>query len=159
MIMLLMLNLVLAAVYLALSGSTSFLNIVLALIVGYIIVGFYARAAGKSNYMVKVYRLGKFACYFVYILIKANLDVAREILTPGYQMSPRIIKYFVGDLSEVQTTTLANAITLTPGTLTADIDEDSQYLYIHAMYAKNRDDAVADLDELKGWLMREVFTP
>ena len=72
-------------------------------------------------------------------------------------MHPRIIRYPVTGLSHTQMTTLASAITLTPGTLSADVDEAGQTLYIHCMYAHDRDAAVADLDELRDRLMREVF--
>ncbi|MEM6505352.1 MAG: Na+/H+ antiporter subunit E, partial [Planctomycetota bacterium] len=53
--------------------------------------------------------------------------------------------------------TLANAITLTPGTLSADINDAGDTLYIHAMYAEAKKDATRDLDELRDKLLRLVF--
>ena len=91
------------------------------------------------------------------ILVKANLEVAWEIITPGFGMEPRILRYSVAGLSDVEVTTLANAITLTPGTLSADLSEDGETLFIHAMYARDRDQALAAVDQLRHWLLREVF--
>ncbi|MCG8401158.1 MAG: Na+/H+ antiporter subunit E, partial [Firmicutes bacterium] len=116
-----------------------------------------AVAAGESSYFRKGWRLGSFLVFFITILIKANLEVAWEIITPGYHMQPRIIRYSVEGLTLVQITVLANLITLTPGTLSADVDDDGSHLYIHAMYAGDREAAVAELDRLKHRMMREVF--
>ncbi|MEM7625379.1 MAG: Na+/H+ antiporter subunit E [Planctomycetota bacterium] len=152
-----LLNLFLAVVYVALAGDVSFLSLLTGFIIGLLIVTLIARATGQSSYMRRVWGLFRFGVYFVYILVKANYEVAREVLTPGFTMTPRIIRYSVEGLSPVEITTLANAITLTPGTLSADINDEGTVLYIHCMYAEDRDAAVAALDELKIWLIREVF--
>jgi len=144
-------------IYIALSGEVTFLSGLAGFIIGLLIVTMIGQATGKGGYLRRVWGAFRFGVYFIYILVKANFGVAKEILTPGFSMSPRIIRYPVDGLSEVEITTLANAITLTPGTLSADITEDGQMLYIHCMYAENRADAVAELDELKVWLLREVF--
>ncbi|MEM9021744.1 MAG: Na+/H+ antiporter subunit E [Planctomycetota bacterium] len=153
----LLLNVAFTLLWLLLTQNTSFLNGVLGFVLGALVVTLSARAAGKQPYVGQLINLGRFASYFLYILIKANLEVAWEIVTPQLGMKPRMIRYEVAGLSEVQLTTLASAITLTPGTLSADVDEAGEYLYIHAMYAEKRDDAVADLDELRERLLRLVF--
>lgn len=172
-----LLNIALTFIYIALAGEASFFNIIVGFAIGYVLLSVIAAARGIPNYGIKLWRLICFSFYFVYILIKANLEVAWEIITPGMHMKPRIIRYDVTGLNDVQVTTLANVITLTPGTLTADIsdepildennepmlDEDDQPLakrtiYIHAMYAGDREDAVDALDELRDNLMRNVFS-
>ena len=60
-------------------------------------------------------------------------------------------------LTDVEVTTLANAITLTPGTLSADLSPDGETLFIHAMYAEDTDEALAAVDQLRYALLREVF--
>ncbi|MEM6756150.1 MAG: Na+/H+ antiporter subunit E [Planctomycetota bacterium] len=158
-----MLNLFLAVMYVMLSGSVSFLSLLTGFVIGMLIVTLLGRAGvlgprrGTRTYLGRAWGVVKFGAYFLYILVKANLGVAWEILTPGFSMSPRIVRYPVESLSDVQTTVLANAITLTPGTLSADISDDGSTLYVHCMYAADRDAAVADLDELRCWLLREVF--
>lgn len=152
-----LLNLFLAVVYVALAGDVSFLSLLTGFIIGLLIVTLVARATGQSSYLKRVLGLVRFGAYFIYILVKANYEVAREVLTPGFTMTPRIVRYSVEGLSDVEITTLANAITLTPGTLSADINDEGTLLYIHCMYAEDRDAAVAAIDELKVWLIREVF--
>jgi multicomponent Na+:H+ antiporter subunit E len=152
-----LLNLLLAVLFVALIGEVSLLTILGGMIIGMIIVAMLARGSGKRGYGSRVLTVCRFLVYFIYILIKANIEVAIEIITPRFTMKPRLIRYDVSDLTNAETTTLANAITLTPGTLSADITDDGSTLYIHCMYAEDRDAAVAELDELRCKLMREVF--
>lgn len=155
-----LMNLLLAAVYMALTSDVSFMNGVIGFAIGYFVLSIYGMASGRFNYAAKLFLLLRFALYFLRILVKANLEVAWEIITPGFHMKPRIIRYSVEGMTDVQITTLANAITLTPGTLTVDVDDErdeGKYLYIHCMYADDPDDAAAGIDELRHRLMRDVF--
>lgn len=150
-------NIALTLLWMMLNRDTTFLNGILGFALGVIVVEMGLRASGKGSYLPRLWDFVRFACYFLYILVKANLDVAWEIITPGYSMTPRMIRYDVTGLSPIQVTTLANAITLTPGTLSADINDATNCLYIHAMYAKKKTDATKDLDELRDKLLKLVF--
>ena len=152
-----LLNLFLMVVYMALAGEVSFLSAVAGFVIGALILTMVGYAEGRGGYLRRVWGLVKFGVYFLYILVKANLQVAREVVTPGFSMRPRILRYPVEGLTPVELTTLASAITLTPGTLSADVNEDGTVLYIHAMYAQDRAAAIAELDQLRRWLLREVF--
>ena len=68
---------------------------------------------------------------FTWRLILANIDVAKRVLTPKIPVNPGIVKVptkLKGDFGKL---TLANSITLTPGTLSIDVLEDS--IYVHAI--------------------------
>lgn len=150
-------NIALTLLWMMLNRDTTLLNGILGFALGAIVVEMAYRAAGKPTYIGRLWSFVRFSCYFLYILVKANLDVAWEIITPGYTMKPRMIRYSVKGLSPIQVTTLANAITLTPGTLSADINDAGDTLYIHAMYAEKKTDATKDLDELRDKLLKLVF--
>lgn len=152
-----LLNLALATIFVALSGSVTLFDFAVGFIIGLGIVSLLSNAAGDGGYVARLWGLVKFFAYFMTILVKANLEVAWEIITPGFGMEPRILRYNVAGLSDVEVTTLANAITLTPGTLSADLSEDGETLFIHAMYARDRDQALSAVDQLRHWLLREVF--
>lgn len=66
-------------------------------------------------------------------LFKANVDVARRCFTGCKDVNPGIVKVPVALKSMYGQAALANAITLTPGTITMEItEEDGQtYYYIH----------------------------
>lgn len=66
---------------------------------------------------------------FAYQCLKANIDVAMRVLSPGIQLNPGIVKIRTSLKSDIARTFLANSITLTPGTMTVEIQDD--VLYIH----------------------------
>lgn len=156
---LLLLNLFLATLYLFLSGEFSFFNLLTGLVLGALIVILTARARPDGlRYGRRLWQLLRFGLYFLKILTLSNVTVAKSILWPRrYPLTPRLLHYPVDGLTAVEITTLASAITLTPGTLTADIDEAAQVLVIHAMIASDLPSARADLDELRYRLLTEVF--
>jgi len=67
--------------------------------------------------------------YFFYYCVKANLDVAMRVIHPDLPIRPGIVKVRTTLKSELAKTFLANSITLTPGTLTMDIDGDDFYVH------------------------------
>ena len=152
-----LLNVFLAVTYCALVGRTDFFDFLVGFAIGFGILALVDRKRKEGRYVGRLTRLIGFAAYFLAILVKANVAVAIEVITPGFGFQPRVVRFPVDGLTDIQVAVLANAITLTPGTLSADIDEDRQMLYVHCMYAADRDAAVAELEQLKRKLMREVF--
>jgi multicomponent Na+:H+ antiporter subunit E len=152
-----LLNIVLALLWAFLWGSLDIYTLVSGFILGYLLLGVYSRVTQVQGYGGKVLQLIRFLAYFIRILIKANFQIAREVVTPRHHMKPRILRYDVSGMTEAQLTVLANTISLTPGTLVVDVSQDKQNLYVHFMYAEDRDEAIRQLDELRRRLMTEVF--
>ena len=65
----------------------------------------------------------KYALVLVWEIIKANFDVMRIILSPKMEIEPAIVTFKTDLKSEASQVTLANSITLTPGTFTAGLDD------------------------------------
>ncbi|MEQ9617405.1 MAG: Na+/H+ antiporter subunit E [Phycisphaerales bacterium] len=151
-------NLVLALTWCLLTGGFGSWNFIAGLLVGSVVVSAYTNATGQGGYYRRMWRVFSFACYFFTILVKSNLQIAWEVATPGWGCTPRVIRYPVGELTDVQRVTLANCITLTPGTLVMDISPDKQFLYIHCMYGKHRDTVIKDIDDLASRLQKGVFS-
>ncbi|NQT95336.1 MAG: Na+/H+ antiporter subunit E [Candidatus Omnitrophica bacterium] len=76
---------------------------------------------------------------FLWECFKANIDVAYRVLHPKLPISPGIVKVKTRLKSDTALTFLANSITLTPGTMTVDIDADNGILYIHWINVKTKD--------------------
>ena len=74
---------------------------------------------------------------FLKALLIANLDVAKRVISPGLKINPGIVKIKTELKTDVGKMLLANSITLTPGTLTVDIQGD--YLYIHWIDVASKD--------------------
>ena len=152
-----LLNILVAVLWMFMWGTFDFWTLLAGFAVGCLLLGLVSRLLQTPNYPTRAIKFLSFVIYFLRILTIANLQVARELITPGMQQNPRIIRYPVQGMTPLQITSLANAITLTPGTLSVDVTDDNQMLYVHCMYAKHREQAVKDLDELRDRLMTEVF--
>jgi multicomponent Na+:H+ antiporter subunit E len=76
---------------------------------------------------------------FIWECIKANIDVAYRVIHPDLPINPGIVKVKTTLKSDTGLTFLANSITLTPGTMSVDIDPEGGYLYIHWIDVKERD--------------------
>jgi multicomponent Na+:H+ antiporter subunit E len=85
---------------------------------------------------------------FVYELLTANVDVALRVLLPGQRLDPRVIELPLRVQTPLAITTIANSITLTPGTLTMDHDDATNTLYVHAIAGADRD---AVVDPIRRW--------
>lgn len=66
---------------------------------------------------------------FAWHMIVANLDVAFRVLHPSCPVKPGIVKIRTSLKTDTAKAFLANSITLTPGTMSIDID--GEFLYIH----------------------------
>ena len=76
---------------------------------------------------------------FLIECVKANLDVAYRVAHPFVPIHPGIIKIKTNLKSELGLTFLANSITLTPGTMSVDVDKENGILYIHWINVKDAD--------------------
>lgn len=82
--------------------------------------------------MVKLSLYGvAYFCILIWEIIKANIAVLKLIFTPKLEVKPKLV-YFTVDLqTNPAKLLLANSITLTPGTITADIN-GNEYC-VHAL--------------------------
>jgi multicomponent Na+:H+ antiporter subunit E len=71
---------------------------------------------------------------FLFAMAKANLDVAYRVITG--KINPGIVKISPNLKTDLGITLLANSITLTPGTLSVDVDEKTNELYVHWINVK-----------------------
>ena len=90
------------------------------------------RFIGKDLRMLNPRRWFTFIAYlfpFFYAMAKANIDVAYRVITG--RINPAIVKINPNLKNDLSVTILANSITLTPGTLSVDVDEKTNELYVH----------------------------
>ena len=66
---------------------------------------------------------------FFWAMAKANLDVVYRVITG--RIKPGIVRISPRLTNDASITLLANSITLTPGTLSVEVDEKTNDLYVH----------------------------
>ncbi|RXK46231.1 monovalent cation/H+ antiporter subunit E [Halorientalis pallida] len=83
-------------------------------------------------------RMLVFTPYLLYEIVVANLHVAYVVLHPSLPIDPEVVEFDAAVWSEIPVTTLANSITLTPGTLTVDVTR--QHFTVHTLTESSRED-------------------
>lgn len=149
-------TIVLPLIWMSLTGTFTLVNFALGFVLSSIAVWLLGSPSEVPLvfYLARLWRFLCFQAYFLRELVKANLRVAWEVLTPKHHMRPAIIAIPLDAESDLQITILANFITLTPGTLSLDVSPDRKTLYVHAMYV---DDVNAFRREIKEELERRVI--
>lgn len=106
----------------------------------------YVNENGKDNFK-KIFRFFIYLPWIIYQIIIANIDVAKRALDPRMPIDPGLITFNTFLKTDLSKTTLANSITLTPGTVTVDIDGDE--FLIHAITKEAGDDLLEGTMEKK----------
>ena len=90
-------------------------------------------------------------------MLLSNIEVARRILGPERALTPGFI-WVPLDLQNIHgITALASIITLTPGTLSAELTEDRRHLLVHAFKLKDADATVAEIKTRYEAPLKEIF--
>ncbi len=145
------LGVVLAAVWLLWSGHTDALLLSFGAVSVAATVGLSRRLGLLDDEGVPLGPLPRFLAYQPWLVLeifKANVDVARRILSPSMPIRPSLIRVRASQKTDVMRVLYANSITLTPGTVTLEVEED--VLTIHAL----TDEAAAGVFE--GTMDRKV---
>ena len=87
--------------------------------------------------LVRIARLCLYVPYLVYEIVKSNIVITYIILHPRLPIEPRMTHVRTAVWGGPAITTLANSITLTPGTLT--VRNDGNDLYVHALFPSARE--------------------
>ena len=128
------LGVTLYATWLLLSGVYQPLFFLLGAISCAICVGIALRMEVVDRETHPVHLSAKLPVYWLWLskeIVLANVDVARRILSPSLPIRPRLFRVRASQRDELGKVIYANSITLTPGTVTVDIDGDE--FVVHAL--------------------------
>lgn len=150
-----LLNLLLAFAWAALTSSFSLAGIAIGYVVGFlalwVISPLFERE--KGGYFKRVWRWAKLFVLFHYELVVSSLSVAWDVLTPRHRARPGIIAVPLKAKGEAEVLLVTNLISLTPGTLSLDVTEDCNTLYVHAMFADDPAKIRADIENgMERWV-------
>ena len=109
--------------------SELILGAVVALIVSYILADYVNALFGLNSIVKSLLFIALYIPILIIELVKANVDVARRVLDPNLPLNPGFVKIPTDIKSDIGKLTLANSITLTPGTLSIDADDENVYIH------------------------------
>jgi multicomponent Na+:H+ antiporter subunit E len=131
------LNLLLGIVWMLLLGDFTTGNLLVGLVVGFLAISFSRPLLRSQRYVRAVIGSFRLVLGFLRELTLANIQLARDILSPVPPFVPGFVAFDVKDLPPTETVALANLVSLTPGTLSVDLDDEGYTLYVHTLYAQD----------------------
>jgi multicomponent Na+:H+ antiporter subunit E len=135
---LLLMGLMLAAVWLLLSGLFKPLLVALGMAATLLTLWLASRMGIIDAESHPVWAVFRFVSYWPWLsveIVKSSFDVARRVLSPSMPISPTVFEVRASQKTVVGRVVLANSITLTPGTVTLDVDGDR--LTVHALASES----------------------
>lgn len=117
-------------IWLALTMSLNIQEVTTGILVSVIIALLYTKNyEGDKSFRIKPIAYFKYLGVFIKELIMANIDVAKRVIDPKLPINPGIVAIKTNLKQDYKKLILANSITLTPGTITMDVQNDT--LFIH----------------------------
>ncbi|MDQ3937638.1 MAG: Na+/H+ antiporter subunit E [Chloroflexota bacterium] len=147
-------NLLLALVWVAMTGDLSPANLLVGLVLGFVALFAAQTVLGSTPYARRMWRVVAFLGFYIGELIMSNVRVAADVVTPRHRAQPGVVAVPLDAQTDAEITLLANLITMTPGSLTLDVSDDRRVLYVHAMFVRDPD---AYRQRLKNTLERRVL--
>lgn len=140
-----LLNLLLAFTWMFLKNEYSGNTFTIGYLLGLLILIVFRHFFNERFYLLRVYAVMKLVLLFFRELLLSNIAVLKVILKPRLTITPGIFALETKLTKDWEITTLANLITLTPGTLVVNISADNKTLYIHAMDLADKQEAIDNI--------------
>lgn len=99
----------------------------------------------------------RLAAIVLWDMVLSNIEVARRILGPEKAIRPAFL-WLPLDIRNIHgITALASIITLTPGTLSAELTDDRRHLLIHCFNLRDADAQIATIKARYEAPLKEIF--
>ncbi|MEN9017994.1 MAG: Na+/H+ antiporter subunit E [Hellea sp.] len=129
-----LLTLAMAATWLMLSGYFIGMILTFGFISIILVVWMTKRLSILDNESVPYLNILKTCKYYIWLfieIVKANIQVVKAVIGPNAEISPSLIKIPMHTDIDIAQTMFANSITLTPGTVSVDVQKD--HILVHAL--------------------------
>jgi multicomponent K+:H+ antiporter subunit E len=154
------LTLALLIIWLFLANTISPGHILLGTLLGIIIPWFTNRFWPERPKIVKPGQLIHFFFFtFLFDIIVANINVVKLILQPDLsQLKPGFIEVPLEIEDPMVTTLLASIISLTPGTVTAEVSRNQRSLIVHGLDMPDPESAIQLIKTRYETPIKEIFS-
>jgi len=148
------LNIAFAALFVTLLGSGRISQFFIGFALGYAALWVTKPLYPETHYFKAFPKALNLMVFFLKELAISNLRVLWDVITPTHINRPGIIGVPLDARSDLEIFLVANLISLTPGTLSVDLADDRQTLYVHVMFL---DSIEASRTAIKEGLERRVL--
>lgn len=141
-------HLLIALVWMFLSGNTTLGGLALGLAAGFALMALFQNALGCESYVRRLVAALRFTVHFLMQVIYSNLRIARAVLRKDAgSLRGEFLTYSVEGLTDLELLLLCQCISLTPGTIVAEKSADGRELILHAFASGEPDEIRHSLDE------------
>lgn len=153
-----LLTLFLWAVWLLLQNSLSLGQILLGFGLAILIPRLTERFWSPQPDLRRPWRAVRFLCLILYDIVTANFQVARRVLGPVRELRPAFVEVPLDLTRDYPITLLASIISLTPGTVSAQLSSDRRHLLIHVLHLQEDEEAlIRDIKQRYELALKEIF--
>lgn len=141
----------LALVWVTLWEAVTWANVAGGLVVAVAVLSLLPPREVRASVGFRPLAAAKLFVYFLWDLVVASWQVVWEIITPEDHTRPAVVAVQTRSTVAGHITAVANMISLTPGTLSLEIDHDTRTIYIHVLHLdsfEKTQDAVSNLETL-----------
>lgn len=107
--------------------------------------------------VIRIVKILGFIRFYLVELIRSNLKVAYDVLTPTHKMKPAILEIPLDVKTDMEILLFANLMSMTPGTMSFTLSEDRTKLYVHAMYVHDPEKQKKEIKEKFENRLLEIF--
>lgn len=147
----------LAVFWLWLNNTVEPGHIVMGVLLGWALPLFTWRFWPERERVWRAWRLVPFASVVLADIVTANLRVAAAVLGPVGRLRPGFVTVPLDVRSDLGIAVLATTVSLTPGTLSADLSNDRRELVVHFLDERDPEQLVACIKARYERPLREVF--
>jgi len=130
-----LLNLLIAFVWMLLNESWSVLEFGIGYLIGFFIILSMRRFFPDPFYGRKLWAIFHLFYLFIFELFKSSINVIVQVSRPKLNIQPGIFRSETVLKTDFEITLLSTLLTLTPGSVVMEIDPKAGVMFIHAMDA------------------------
>lgn len=135
----------LLVIWLLLWGVLTAANVAAGAVVASVLLAAFPARRGAPGVRMRPVHALRFLVWFSYKLVEANVVLAWEIVTPRNRIREGIVAVPVRGCSPGLVTIIANSISLTPGTVTIEVDPGGDRLFVHVLHLREVEKVRQDL--------------
>jgi multicomponent Na+:H+ antiporter subunit E len=150
---------ILSIVYILITGNLELINWVVALLIG---LGVSLLVPAQSLYIswarlpAALWAGLRYLGVLIWDMLVSGLQVAKIIINPDLPINPGVVDIEAGCQSELSTALSAHAITLTPGELVIEMD-DQGHLYTHCLDVSKSKEYGESARQIRRELLIKIF--
>lgn len=144
-------------VWLLLTHTFTLGNVILAAALAWVIPVGVSSLQTATPAVKKPLRAAAYVLVLIGDIIVSNMVVAKQVLGPPGNLRPGFIAIPLDLKEPLPITLLASTISLTPGTVSTEVSEDNQTLYLHALHVDDESQLVDRIKQRYEKPLKEIF--